>query len=80
MLTLCIAHQNAYEIAGILHRDISAGNILIYERLVDGKVQRTGLLNDWELSKPKDCTNVRQPDRTVRYSLLSHLASMLIIA
>ncbi|KAH9174768.1 hypothetical protein EDB89DRAFT_2241537 [Lactarius sanguifluus] len=39
-----IAHMAAYERAGILHRDVSAGNILITE---DG----SGILIDWDLSK-----------------------------
>ncbi|KAF9257408.1 hypothetical protein L218DRAFT_841328, partial [Marasmius fiardii PR-910] len=34
------AHQKAYEIAHILHRDISVGNVLIF--------RRGGLLIDWE--------------------------------
>ncbi|KAH9480759.1 hypothetical protein JR316_0007359 [Psilocybe cubensis] len=39
-----IAHQDAYQICGILHRDVSLGNIL---RRRDGK---GGVLNDWDLA------------------------------
>ncbi|KAI0291947.1 hypothetical protein B0F90DRAFT_304810 [Multifurca ochricompacta] len=39
-----IAHSAAYERTGMLHRDVSAGNILIGE---DGR----GILIDWDLSK-----------------------------
>jgi len=60
-LTLRAAgHEDAFN-AGVLHRDISVGNILI----VNGR----GLLIDWDLSKrlnspiPNDC--IRQPTRTV---------------
>ncbi|KAH9174771.1 hypothetical protein EDB89DRAFT_2143297 [Lactarius sanguifluus] len=38
------AHTGAYERVGILHRDVSAGNILITE-------ERSGILIDWDLSK-----------------------------
>ncbi len=52
-----IAHDQAHK-AGILHRDISAGNVLIQIKEVvrDGKVVRTrdALLTDWELSKRLD--------------------------
>ncbi|KAI0776265.1 hypothetical protein BD413DRAFT_491319 [Trametes elegans] len=40
------AHSQAYKL-GIIHRDISAGNILLY-RTEDGHWQ--GMLNDWEMS------------------------------
>uniref|UniRef100_A0A8H8CGX3 Protein kinase domain-containing protein n=1 Tax=Psilocybe cubensis TaxID=181762 RepID=A0A8H8CGX3_PSICU len=39
-----IAHQDAYQLCGILHRDVSLGNIL---RRRDGK---GGVLNDWDLA------------------------------
>jgi len=46
------AHRGAYA-AGILHRDISDGNILID----DSKSPPTAFLNDWDLSKPLTLIN-----------------------
>src|SRR5712691_7157759 len=39
-----VAHRDAYNKARILHRDVSAGNILITEK-------GSGILIDWDLSK-----------------------------
>ena len=64
MLTsIASAHRAAYDL-GIIHRDISAGNILLYQ---DKDHEWYGLLNDWELSKRHnvDHGDSRQPDRTV---------------
>ncbi|OBZ73997.1 hypothetical protein A0H81_06315 [Grifola frondosa] len=52
-----IAHEDAVTNARVLHRDISSGNMLMYPLQVtsrEGVTQYvwTGLLNDWELSKP----------------------------
>ncbi|KAJ3768515.1 protein kinase [Lentinula raphanica] len=44
-------HQWLYECAGILHRDLSIGNIMI--RRIEGKVY--GVLNDFDLSSTVDC-------------------------
>ena len=59
-----------------MHRDISAGNVLIYvqESVVDGQLvqERVGLLTDWELAKRTDAPEIaRQPDRTVSSGHLS---------
>ncbi|KAI9437125.1 hypothetical protein F5148DRAFT_1154424, partial [Russula earlei] len=43
-----IAHTDAYDKAKILHRDVSAGNILITP-------DRSGLLIDWDMSKRDGC-------------------------
>lgn len=65
-----------YEKHQLLHRDISAGNVLILPRLVkdhQGKetVQWFGLLTDWELAKAylknRSDEKARQPERTVRH-------------
>nr|VWO95685.1 Amidohydrolase family protein [Ganoderma boninense] len=70
------AHDQAYQ-AGILHRDISAGNVLIQikEVVKDGKLVRTRdvLLTDWELSKRLDQSDAepRQPDRTGTWQFMS---------
>ncbi|PIL33501.1 hypothetical protein GSI_04124 [Ganoderma sinense ZZ0214-1] len=70
------AHDQAYQ-AGILHRDISAGNVLIQVKEVvkDGKLVRFRdvLLTDWELSKRLDQsdTEPRQPDRTGTWQFMS---------
>lgn len=50
------AHQSAFKL-GILHRDISAGNIII----VCGR----GVLIDWDLSKSLHQVRPRQITRTV---------------
>ena len=66
--------MQAWEDGGILHRDVSVGNMLIVER--DGMttpegnedVIAEGMLTDWELSKPKSSLQQRQPHRTVSHS------------
>jgi hypothetical protein len=55
----CPAHQQAYA-AGVLHRDLSVGNIVI--------VNGGGLLIDWDLAKP---TAVEGPRRVTRMVLLT---------
>ncbi|THU94115.1 hypothetical protein K435DRAFT_779564 [Dendrothele bispora CBS 962.96] len=60
-----IAHTDACEKAGLLHRDVSAGNILI---TTDGK----GLLSDWELSKEvTKLAKARQHERTGTWQFMS---------
>jgi RIO-like serine/threonine protein kinase len=64
ILTCITAHRAACE-AGILHRDISASNIM----LVDSKTSsQCGILIDWDLSKaidPNKPDAARQFTRTV---------------
>ncbi|KAI0330461.1 hypothetical protein GY45DRAFT_1277729 [Cubamyces sp. BRFM 1775] len=77
----CIgAHKQAAQ-AGILHRDISGGNILIYPRIVKDPqnpnrniVMMSGLLTDWELSKDIKVAGprrARQPERTGTWQYMS---------
>jgi RIO-like serine/threonine protein kinase len=56
-----LAHKHAYEDVGVLHRDISVGNILI--------TTAGGLLIDWDLCKHvRDlATAARQSERTVSF-------------
>jgi len=58
---LVTAHTVAYEKAQILHRDVSAGNILITDN-------GSGILIDWDLSKkvtPDVDAKPRRHSRTV---------------
>jgi len=59
-----LAHKDAYEKAGMLHRDISIGNILIIKN-ADGSYG--GLLIDWDLARHvNDLRNgPRQSSRSV---------------
>ena len=67
-----VAHWGAYK-KGIIHGDISDGNVLIYpvetwdEKTQHWTVTRRALLADWELSKWTEDRpgSPRQPDRTV---------------
>ena len=65
------AHENAYVKCKYLHRDISAGNILIRVGLRKKKdayfVSWSGMLSDWELAKHTDVVHELQPKRTVRH-------------
>ncbi|KAI0767026.1 hypothetical protein C8Q74DRAFT_1203896, partial [Fomes fomentarius] len=62
------AHQAAYNV-GIIHRDISAGNILLYK---NEKGLWKGMLTDWELAKDITQTReVRQPERTGTWQFMS---------
>ncbi|KAI0629053.1 hypothetical protein C8Q77DRAFT_1066960 [Trametes polyzona] len=66
------AHEAAYTKLHILHRDISAGNILLVEDPDDDGVY-VGMLNDWELAKDvsEQPLTARQPDRTGTWQFLS---------
>ncbi|KAI0641684.1 hypothetical protein C8Q79DRAFT_1014110 [Trametes meyenii] len=75
------AHWKATADAQIIHRDISGGNILIYPKVIfmpkskKYKIKWTGLLTDWELSKPtyekEPFVWPRQPPRTGTWQYLS---------
>ncbi|RPD52768.1 hypothetical protein L226DRAFT_564079 [Lentinus tigrinus ALCF2SS1-7] len=62
------AHQAAYEKAGIIHRDISSGNILLHQA---PNGTWLALLNDWELSKRVNSPVARPPDRTGTWQFMS---------
>ncbi|KAI0365592.1 hypothetical protein BV20DRAFT_1056338 [Pilatotrama ljubarskyi] len=69
-LWCCIkAHEQAYE-AGILHCDISVGNILLH---LGEHGRWHGLLNDWELSKTieQQATEKRPPLRMGTWEFMS---------
>ncbi|KAI0767104.1 hypothetical protein C8Q74DRAFT_931320 [Fomes fomentarius] len=53
VLDCVTAHRDAYQLAGVLHRDISPGNLLMVhtEGLGDGDIVFQGILNDWELAE-----------------------------
>ncbi|KAM5541440.1 hypothetical protein V8D89_004994 [Ganoderma adspersum] len=64
------AHLAAYEIAGILHRDVSVGNILINPET------RCGFLIDWDLSRLASelGQGPMEPDRTGTWQFRSALS------
>ncbi|KAI0359625.1 hypothetical protein OH77DRAFT_1420159 [Trametes cingulata] len=71
ILILC-AHQDAYEKAKIIHRDISVGNIVLIPRIgADGETVYKALLIDWASSKrlDQDDPGPRQPEQagTLQY-------------
>ena len=45
MVIVSLAHRSIYSVAGILHRDIKPGNILIYP---DGEEGNRGILIDYD--------------------------------
>ncbi|GJJ12264.1 hypothetical protein Clacol_006505 [Clathrus columnatus] len=62
------AHQNAYD-AGVLHRDISVGNIMIHESESGG--ERKALLIDWDMAKFKDNNAAGTMERTGTWQFLA---------
>ncbi|KAI0645047.1 hypothetical protein C8Q79DRAFT_927309 [Trametes meyenii] len=68
-----VAHLFAWDTAGLLHRDISASNILIY---TDGRGELCGILSDWDLSKTEEqlsSQEATQPSRSGTWQFLSPL-------
>ncbi|CDO69600.1 hypothetical protein BN946_scf184875.g3 [Trametes cinnabarina] len=67
------AHQDAYNLAGVMHRDISVGNILILPYRDGENTEYSGLLADWELSKrvEDETKEPRHPDRTGTWQFMS---------
>ncbi|KAG1878998.1 hypothetical protein F4604DRAFT_1923685 [Suillus subluteus] len=58
-----IAHKDAYELAKILHRDLSVGNIVVFEGV--------GILIDWDLAKLITIQGPRQRNRTGTWQFMS---------
>ncbi|KAI0368154.1 hypothetical protein BV20DRAFT_1084536, partial [Pilatotrama ljubarskyi] len=80
LLYHCIeTHYWAYERHHLLHRDVSAGNVLILPRIVTDEggvevVEWCGILTDWELAKrvPEGKVDAaRQPERTGTWQFMS---------
>ena len=60
LIIICLAHRDAYEKCNIVHRDVSARNVMMTEN-------DRGILNDWDLAKrfSEDAAqSVRQHERT----------------
>ncbi|KAL1942167.1 hypothetical protein VTO73DRAFT_6231 [Trametes versicolor] len=75
-----IAHRDAMRNAKIIHRDVSGGNMLILPRILyipalkKKVIKWSGVLADWELSKPVDDKSpprARQPERTGTWQYMS---------
>ncbi|KAI1786064.1 hypothetical protein LXA43DRAFT_898667 [Ganoderma leucocontextum] len=68
-------HANAWEYAGVLHRDISVGNILVKFDWEKNKVVGS-MLCDWDLSKYGEDlgTEPTQPDRTGTWQFKSAMS------
>lgn len=60
-LKSCVAHRNAWEVAGVLHRDISVNNIMILESMEpDGMIGRLAVLCDFDLCTYREHMGVEQ--------------------
>ncbi|KAG6819382.1 hypothetical protein H0H93_012346 [Arthromyces matolae] len=60
------AHRQAYELCDIIHRDVSANNILITDS--------GGILNDWDMAKKRaDIQRRRKHERTGTWEFMSSL-------
>ncbi|KAH8100113.1 hypothetical protein BXZ70DRAFT_206800 [Cristinia sonorae] len=67
-----LAHAGAWVDAGVLHRDISDGNIVIYINYDDPTPTTTGLLIDWDLCKYRtELGNKSQRSRSGTWRFLS---------
>ncbi|KAG1775986.1 hypothetical protein EV702DRAFT_1046621 [Suillus placidus] len=62
-----IAHKDAFELAKVLHRDLSVGNVVIYK----GK----GYLIDWDLAK---LVNINGPQQTTRTGTWQFMSAYLV--
>ncbi|KAI0628832.1 hypothetical protein C8Q77DRAFT_1161860 [Trametes polyzona] len=82
LIAECITtHRHAFEQLRLLHRDISAGNVLILPQITMNRAQALrvrwhAVLTDWELAKvvPEDPLaeqSARQPERTGTWQFMS---------
>ncbi|KAI0808328.1 hypothetical protein C8Q74DRAFT_1232831 [Fomes fomentarius] len=82
----CIeAHADAYEKCKLIHHDISSGNLLILPVLArtpgeaDLRVVWTGILSDWEISKPvAESGDAGRARKSQRIGTLKYMASALL--
>ena len=69
-------HWEAYELAGVLHRDVTPANIMIAVDSIDKKLR--AFLNDWDMCKYKEELEVATPGgpafRSVSFSNRSSVA------
>ncbi|KAH8914612.1 hypothetical protein BT69DRAFT_1273239 [Atractiella rhizophila] len=68
LLDAFTAHQQAVQLANLLHRDVSVGNVLLL-RTEGGEAR--GMLIDWEFAKGIDDVSARLRERTGTYQFLS---------
>ena len=88
LITLLTAHEQAWTRCGILHGDVSTGNILTCPRVehLNGRtsISIRGILADWELAKrPTTCdsTNIgasTQAERIVSTHVLANLVYLRV--
>ncbi|KAL0959983.1 hypothetical protein HGRIS_011640 [Hohenbuehelia grisea] len=65
-----LGHKDAFVKCRLLHRDVSAGNILI---VTDDDGRRHGMLNDWDLATHVNgLGRARTPDRAGTWQFMSH--------
>ncbi|RPD60619.1 hypothetical protein L227DRAFT_525850, partial [Lentinus tigrinus ALCF2SS1-6] len=69
-----IAHERAWKL-GILHRDISIGNILLLD--IDGGQDARGLLADWDLAKTKEQLEDFSPTQIFRSGTWQFMSAQL---
>ncbi|KAI0689808.1 hypothetical protein C8T65DRAFT_834548 [Cerioporus squamosus] len=72
-----VAHQFAWEKCGILHRDISVGNILLCHFDGDTTGTRVGLLADWDLAKTKEQLEKQQATQKSRSGTWQFMSALL---
>ncbi|KAI0086349.1 hypothetical protein BDY19DRAFT_995954 [Irpex rosettiformis] len=67
-----IGHKDAWEKAGILHRDISTGNIMYVVSQAGDTITGTyGILNDWDMCKHKRDLIAGQPQNVGTWAFMS---------